>query len=86
MKNTKTVLKEWAANILSEVSEFDFDESVVAQYGSEPDWQKFFGEMAHSRGWSKIIQVKKIREVEKATDHMVVLLDRTIEEMQQMLV
>lgn len=35
MKNTKTVLKEWANKIISSVPDYDYDESSIGQYGND---------------------------------------------------
>ena len=81
MKNTKTVLKQWATKILSNVSDYDYEESAIAQYGNDPEWQKFFSEMTFSRGWDKIVKEKQFEDDEEAQMFMITMLDNTIEEM-----
>nr|WP_255369109.1 hypothetical protein [Mycobacterium sp. E3298] len=37
--------------------------------------------MANSRGWTKIVEERKIDDEEEATDYMVMLLEKLIDEM-----
>lgn len=79
MKNINTVLKEWAIKISLNVPEYDFEESAIAQYGDELEWEAFFVDIAHSRGWSRIVKERDFQNEEEATDYMVILLDKAIE-------
>lgn len=80
MKATKTILKEWAKKILSNVLDYDFEETASLQYGDNNEWEKFFVEMAHSKGWDKIRKEQNFENEEAAQFYMMELLDQTIEE------
>ncbi|MFD0587779.1 hypothetical protein ACFQZE_07175 [Paenibacillus sp. GCM10027627] len=83
MKTTKTILNEMATKIINNVSNYDFDESATVQYDKSDEWESFFVDMAHSRGWTKILNEREFEDSEEATDYMVIMLDRTIEKLKE---
>jgi hypothetical protein len=79
MKTIQTVLKEMAQKVLAETPEFDTSECVTMQFSASNDYNDFFVEMAHSRGWDKQRKQNEITNEQQAHGHMIEMLNAEIE-------
>jgi hypothetical protein len=79
MKTIQTVLKEMAQKVIAEIPEFDTCECVTLQYSAPNDYNDFYVEMAHSRGWDKQRKQNEITNEKEARGYMIDMLNSEIE-------
>jgi hypothetical protein len=78
MKSIGSVLKNMASMVILQVPSFDTSECVTMQFSATNDYNDFFVDMAHSRGWEKQCKNNDFSNDQDAQFHMIDLLNLEI--------